>query len=100
MLRSVSFPELTDLPMKRRTFVAGGLAITAIGKPLMAALDEKQVGRKRSDPKQLDEKRLEDAAGVLKRATEQKQVAVAVLHVRQGDTTFTRAFGKARDENA
>jgi CubicO group peptidase (beta-lactamase class C family) len=56
-----------------------------MGTPLLAALQQT---------------RLDDAADVLNRATTQGQVAAAVLHVSQDDTSFTRAFGKARDENA
>lgn len=70
--------------MKRRTFVQCGLAAT-FGTPLLAALQQK---------------RLDDAAAVLAQATSQGQVSAAVIHVSQGDTSFTRAFGKAADENA
>lgn len=70
--------------MKRRTFIQSGL-IAALGTPLLAAL--------RQD-------RLDAAAEVLSRATAQGQVTAAVLHVSQGPTSFTRAFGKARDEHA
>lgn len=70
--------------MKRRTFVQCGLAAT-IGTPLLAALRQT---------------RLDDAADVLSQAAAQGQVAAAVLHVSQDDATFTRAFGKARNENA
>lgn len=70
--------------MKRRNFLQCGLAAT-IGTPLLAALQQT---------------RLDDAADVLTQATAQGQVAAAVLHVSQDDATFTRAFGKARNENA
>lgn len=70
--------------MRRRTLLHCGLAAT-IGTPLLAAL--------RQD-------RLDAAADVLARATAQGQVAAAVLHVVQGQESFTRAFGKARDEHA
>lgn len=70
--------------MKRRTFLQTGLA-AAFGTPLMAAL--------RQD-------RLAEAAAVLARATTEGQVAAAVLHVTQRQTSFTRVFGKARDEHA
>ncbi len=70
--------------MKRRNFLQFGLAVS-LGTPLLAAL--------RQD-------RLDEAAEVLTRATAQGQVAAAVLHVTQRQTSFTRAFGKARDEHA
>ena len=70
--------------MKRRTFIQSGLAVS-LGTPLLAAL--------RQD-------RLDEAAEVLTRAIAQGQVAAAVLHVSQGRTSFTHAFGKARDEHA
>jgi len=70
--------------MKRRTFLQCGLAAATAG-PLMAALQQS---------------RLDDAAGVLSQAVAQGQVAAAALHVRQNDFVQTRAFGKARDENA
>ncbi len=70
--------------MKRRNFLQFGLA-ASLGTPLLAAL--------RQD-------RLDEAAEVLARATAQGQVASAVMYVSQGRTSFTRAFGKARDEHA
>src|SRR5262245_9066036 len=85
--------------MHRRIFLAGGVAMT-IGKPLLAALEEKGNRAKGSDQHPLDGKRVDAAADVLKQATSKGQVESAVLHVRQGDTVFNRAFGKARDENA
>jgi CubicO group peptidase (beta-lactamase class C family) len=70
--------------MQRRTFLQTGVA-AALGTPLLAAL--------RQD-------RLEDAADVLKKAAASGQVAAAVLHVRQRDASFTRAFGKAQTAQA
>jgi CubicO group peptidase (beta-lactamase class C family) len=40
------------------------------------------------------------AAEALARAAGSGQVSAAVLHVSQGDVTFTRSFGKAADEHA
>lgn len=70
--------------MNRRTFIQSGLA-ASLGTPLLAALRQE---------------RLDEAAEVLARATAQGQVAAAVLHVTQRQTSFTRAFGKANSENA
>ncbi len=70
--------------MKRRIFIQSGLAVS-LGTPLLAAL--------RQD-------RLDEAAEVLTRATAQGQVVAAVLHVSQGQRSFTRSFGKACDEHA
>src|SRR5262245_6525343 len=70
--------------MNRRTFLQAGLA-ASISTPLLAAL--------RQD-------KLDEAAAVLTRATAGGQVAAAVLHVRQQETSFTRAFGKAASEQA
>ena len=70
--------------MKRRTFLQAGLA-ASLGTPLLAALQQE---------------RLDEAAEVLAHAITQGQVHAAVLHVAQGKTSFTRAFGKARDEHA
>lgn len=70
--------------MKRRTFLQAGL-MASLGTPLLAALRQE---------------RLDEAAEVLTRATAQGQVAAAVLHVAQGQTTFTRAFGKAKSADA
>src|SRR5438876_10651215 len=64
--------------MKRRTFVGTALSV-ATSSPLFAALREK---------------RWDDAAEVLERATTGKQVDAAVLHVVQKDESFTRPFGK------
>ena len=69
--------------MKRRTFL--GSALIAGTSPLFAA-----VRRERWD----------DAAEVLERATADKQVDAAVLHVVQRDESFTRHFGKAASDNA
>jgi CubicO group peptidase (beta-lactamase class C family) len=70
--------------MKRRTFIQGGMAV-GLGTPVFAALRQE---------------RLDEAAGVLARATADGQIAAAVLHVVQRDAAFTRSFGKARDEHA
>src|SRR5947208_161931 len=70
--------------MKRRTFVQCGLVAT-LGTPLIAALRQE---------------RLDEAADVLNRATAGGQIAAAVLHVNQRDTSFTRSFGKAQSEQA
>jgi CubicO group peptidase (beta-lactamase class C family) len=70
--------------MKRRTFLQCGLA-TMIGSPLLAALRQE---------------RLDEAAEILAKATASGQVAAAVLHVTQGEKTFTRSFGKAQNEHA
>lgn len=70
--------------MKRRTFLGTALAV-ATAAPLFAALREK---------------RWDDAAEVLERATTEKQVDAAVLHVAQKDESFTRHFGKAASDNA
>ena len=48
----------------------------------------------------LRQERLDEAAAVLARATSEGQVAAAVLHVRQREASFTRAFGKAQTEDA
>lgn len=73
-----------ELRMKRRTFLQCGLA-AGTAAPLWAAVQQR---------------RLDDAADVLTRAVRQGQVAAAVLHVSQGQFSFTRAFGGARDANA
>jgi CubicO group peptidase (beta-lactamase class C family) len=70
--------------MKRRTFLGKALAMTAVA-PLSAALR----GR-----------RWDDAADVLERATADKRVDAAVLHVAQGDESLTRHFGKAASDDA
>src|SRR6185369_2200023 len=43
---------------------------------------------------------LDAAAAALARATRSGQVTSAVLHVVQGNDSFTRAFGKAPNEDA
>lgn len=70
--------------MRRRTFLATALA-AANAPPLLAALNGE---------------RWDDAAGVLERAAASKQVEAAVLHVVQGDDSFTRHFGKAASGDA
>jgi CubicO group peptidase (beta-lactamase class C family) len=70
--------------MKRRTFLGAALAFAA-ASPLFAALRGK---------------RWDDAAEVLETATAGKQVDAAVLHVVQGDESFTRHFGKAASGDA
>ena len=70
--------------MKRRTFIQGGMAV-GFGTSVIAALGQE---------------RLDEAAGVLARATAEGQIAVAVLHVVQRETSFTRSFGNAQTEHA
>jgi len=70
--------------MHRRTFLQSGL-VAAISTPLFAALKQE---------------RLDEAADVLARATSSGQVASAVLHVTQRETSFTRHFGKAQSADA
>ncbi len=70
--------------MNRRTFVLGSLA-TTLSTPVLAAFEQR---------------RFDAAVETLSRATEQGQVASAVLHVTHRDATFTRAFGKGTNENA
>ena len=70
--------------MQRRRFLGTTLAM-ATASPLLAALRDK---------------RWEDAAKVLERATADKQVDAAVLHVVQRDESFTRHFGKAASDDA
>jgi len=48
----------------------------------------------------LEQTKLDSAADILAQAVASKQVAAATLYVKQDDTVFGRAFGKARDENA
>ena len=48
----------------------------------------------------LRQERLDEAVEVLARATAEGQVAAAVLHVIQRETSFTRSFGKAQTEDA
>src|SRR5579864_803841 len=70
--------------MKRRTFLGSALAAAA-GFPLF--------GAQRS-------KRWDAAAEVLEKATNEKKVEAAVLHVAQGDESFTQHFGKAATDDA
>src|SRR4051794_16923613 len=70
--------------MRRRTFLGTALAV-ANASPLFGALREGQ---------------WDHAAEGLERATVAKQVEAAVLHVAQGDTSFTRHFGKAASDDA
>src|SRR5207237_5044746 len=70
--------------MLRRTFLGTALAC-ATASPLLAAMRGK---------------RWDDAAEVLERATADKQVAAAVLHVVQKDESYTRHFGKADSDDA
>lgn len=70
--------------MKRRTFLQCGLAL-ACAPRLYAALRQE---------------RLDDAAEILAQATARGQVAAATLHVAQGETSFTRHFGKATSADA
>ena len=70
--------------MKRRTFLGTALTVAA-SSPLFATLREK---------------RWDDAAEVLERATAAEQVEAAVLHVVRGGETFTRHFGKATSGDA
>lgn len=70
--------------MKRRTFLQSGVAAT-LAAPVWAALRQE---------------RLDEAADVLAKATTSGQIAAAALHVSQRDQSFTRAFGKARNEQA
>jgi CubicO group peptidase (beta-lactamase class C family) len=48
----------------------------------------------------LRQERLVRAAEVLAKATGSGQASAAVLHVVQGENSFTRSFGKAADKNA
>src|SRR5499427_8233883 len=70
--------------MNRRTFLGTALAVAA-GSPVFAAVRGKQ---------------WDDAADVLDKAAASKQVDAAVLHVAQGDESFTRHFGKAASDDA
>jgi len=70
--------------MHRRTFVQCGLTLS-LGTPVLAALRQEK---------------LDEAASVLARATSEGQVKAAVLHVAQRETSFTRAFGAAKNEHA
>lgn len=64
--------------MKRRTFLECGLA-AAWSSPLLAALRQEH---------------LATAAEVLAQASRAGQVTAAVLHVTQGNKSYTRSFGK------
>lgn len=70
--------------MQRRAFLSAALAAGA-ASPLLAALRKGQ---------------LDEAAGVLEKATSDGRVAAAVLHVVQGDETYTRHFGQAKSADA
>jgi CubicO group peptidase (beta-lactamase class C family) len=70
--------------MRRRTFLGTGLVLVN-ASPLFA----RPPGE-----------RWDDAADVLEKATAAKQVDAAVLHVVQGDRSFTRHFGKATSGDA
>src|SRR5262245_32005999 len=70
--------------MRRRTFLTTALA-AANASPLSAVRTER---------------RWDDAAEVLGRATASKQVEAAALHVVRGDESFTRHFGKAASGDA
>jgi CubicO group peptidase (beta-lactamase class C family) len=70
--------------MKRRAFIQSGMAV-CLGTPLIAALRQE---------------RLDEAGEILARSTAEGEVAAAVLHVVQREITFTRSFGKARNEDA
>lgn len=70
--------------MHRRTFLGTALAATT-ASPLFATLLQQ---------------RWDDAAGVLARATADKQVESAVLHVEHKGAAFTRPFGKAASGDA
>ena len=43
---------------------------------------------------------LQEAAEILRRATATKEIRAAVLHVRDGDSTFERSFGEAKSPSA
>src|SRR5207253_5850132 len=70
--------------MTRRRFVQTGLAVS-LGNRISAALEKDH---------------LESAADALARATQSGQVTAAVLHVAHVKDSFTRAFGKAPNEEA
>ena len=70
--------------MKRRTFLGAALAAT-VGSALFGALRGK---------------RWDEAVDVLEKATNDKKVEAAVLHVTQGDESFTHHFGKASSDDA
>src|SRR5262249_9482165 len=70
--------------MRRRTFLGTAWAV-ANASPVLASLQTE---------------RWAGAAEVLERAAEARQVDAAVLHVVQGDASFTRHFGKAASDDA
>ncbi|HET6879380.1 MAG TPA: serine hydrolase domain-containing protein [Pirellulales bacterium] len=70
--------------MQRRTFLGSALAAST-ARPLFAALG---MGR------------WDSAADVLEQATAAKQLEASVLHVIQGDESYTRHFGKAESDDA
>jgi CubicO group peptidase (beta-lactamase class C family) len=70
--------------MHRRTFLGSAVAV-ANASPLLAA-----IGKERWD----------DAAEVLKKAVEARQVDAAVLHVAQKAESYTRHFGKTESDDA
>lgn len=70
--------------MHRRTFLGTALAAST-ASPLFAAVRAQH---------------WEDAADVLQRATAAGQVEAAVLHVAQGDESYTRHFGQAASDDA
>jgi len=72
------------LPVTRRSFIRSGLAV-GLATPVVAALRRE---------------RLDEAVEALARATREGQVAAAVLHVVQRETSFTRSFGKAQSDDA
>lgn len=75
--------------MRRRTFLQTGSA-ALVGSALLQSQLRAALRRDHLDA----------AADVLSTAVLRGQVAAAVLHVVQGDQTFTRAVGRAQDENA
>jgi CubicO group peptidase (beta-lactamase class C family) len=70
--------------LPRRTLLQSGLA-AAFGGPLLAALRQQA---------------LDEAAELLSRTTTSGQIAAAVLHVTQRETTFTRSFGAVQSDQA
>ncbi len=70
--------------MNRRAFLQAGVA-AAVTSQVVAALKQE---------------RLDEAVRVLTKATTDGPVSAAVMHVRQRETSFTRAFGKAESEHA
>src|SRR5262245_55966026 len=70
--------------MKRRTFLGAALAAAA-GSPLFGGVHGK---------------RWDEAAEALEKATNEKKVEAAVLHVALGDESYTHHFGKASSDDA